>query len=95
MVAAMRCPTGACLVHCREMRAVESGMTPEEAHDQASRGGLVGTGCEAHEAKESARKDRRAEKRKIKTVWKEVAKQRKSDTRAKKQKGEQELPMMA
>ena len=54
-----------------------SGMSAADALREASRGGLVGMGCEAHEAKAVARKERLAEKRKSRSEWKQVAKMRK------------------
>jgi tRNA-dihydrouridine synthase 1 len=64
--AATRCPTRACLLHCREIRAVAGGMDQPEAFKQAQAGGLVGMGCDAHEAKHLARVQRRQEKNQIK-----------------------------
>ncbi|KLT41612.1 Dus-domain-containing protein [Cutaneotrichosporon oleaginosum] len=61
--AAARCPTGACVIHCRAIRAAEQGpMSVTEALDSALRGGLVGMGCEFHEAKFAARNKRKKEK---------------------------------
>jgi tRNA-dihydrouridine synthase 1 len=60
--AATRCPTRACLLHCREVRAVAAGMDPAAAAKAAAAGGLVGHGCDAHEAKHIARQQRRQEK---------------------------------
>lgn len=60
--AASRCSSRACLVHCRQIRAIEGGMDPIEAAAQALAGGLVGVGCEAHESKAAERSKRRKEK---------------------------------
>lgn len=61
--AAARCPTGACVLHCRGVRAVEAGMlSKDEAFKLAVSGGLIGMGCEFHEAKVSARAKRKKEK---------------------------------
>ena len=57
-VAAMRCPQTACLIHCRQLSAVANGMDPDEALSLAMKGGLVGEGCDAHESKAAARKER-------------------------------------
>jgi hypothetical protein len=80
-VAATRCSSRACLQHCREIRAIENGVSPEEATLEGAKGGLVGMGCEAHESKEAARKERAVEKRKHKQVWKKIAKQRRDDAK--------------
>nr|XP_031862150.1 uncharacterized protein CI109_002563 [Kwoniella shandongensis]KAA5529222.1 hypothetical protein CI109_002563 [Kwoniella shandongensis] len=76
-VAASRCPTRACIVHCRAIRAVEAGLTEQEAEAEAAKGGLVGMGCEAHEEKMKARKDRMDRKRKNKVEARERAKAKK------------------
>jgi tRNA-dihydrouridine synthase 1 len=76
-VAAGRCETKACLIHCRLMRAVAGGMDPEEANHKSARGELVGMGCESHESKVRARGDRMAEKRKHKAEAKQEGKRRK------------------
>ena len=60
--AAARCPTTACLLHCREIRAIAKGMDPAEAKKKALSGGLVGMGCEAHEAKQAERSERKQER---------------------------------
>ncbi|GMK56946.1 hypothetical protein CspeluHIS016_0307860 [Cutaneotrichosporon spelunceum] len=61
--AAARCPTGACVLHCRAIRTAEQGsMSASEALASALRGGLVGMGCEFHEAKFAARNKRKKEK---------------------------------
>ncbi|BEJ13407.1 hypothetical protein CspHIS471_0305810 [Cutaneotrichosporon sp. HIS471] len=61
--AAARCPTGACVLHCRAIRAAEEGpLSASEALESALRGGLVGMGCEFHEAKFAARNKRKKEK---------------------------------
>lgn len=63
--AAQKCPRGACVVHCRAMGKMEAdpACTKEEAIRLACAGGLGGLGCEAHEAKANARKQRQADKR--------------------------------
>ncbi|WVF66665.1 hypothetical protein IAT40_001406 [Kwoniella sp. CBS 6097] len=80
-VAATRCPTRACVVHCRILRAVECGMTEVEAAAEAAKGGLVGMGCEAHEEKERLRRERAGMKRKNKEEAKQRAKARKTETK--------------
>lgn len=60
--AASKCPTIACLLHCREIRAIKAGMDPAEAHKEAQAGRLVGSGCEAHEAKQAERNKRKQQK---------------------------------
>ncbi|WRT63315.1 uncharacterized protein IL334_000220 [Kwoniella shivajii] len=82
-VAATRCPTRACITHCRTLRAVESGITEEEALKDAQSGGLVGMGCEAHEEKERLRKERLGRKRKNKEEARKQAKERKKDDKRK------------
>ncbi|WWC97468.1 hypothetical protein V866_004348 [Kwoniella sp. B9012] len=86
-VAALRCPTRACITHCRIVKAVESGYTEQEATKEALSGGLVGMGCEAHEEKERARKERMDRKRKNKSEAKQKAKQRKIENEQKPKKG--------
>ena len=49
-------------------------MDASQAILQASAGGLVGMGCEAHEAKAIARKERHADKRKSRSEWKHANK---------------------
>jgi tRNA-dihydrouridine synthase 1 len=51
-------------------------MSAEEAAAEASRGELVGKGCEAHEEKVRARRERMAEKRKNRAEGKRAAKAR-------------------
>ncbi|WVQ82585.1 hypothetical protein IAT38_004715 [Cryptococcus sp. DSM 104549] len=82
-VAASRCPTRACITHCRVIRAIESGYTEEEALAKAklTSGGLEGMGCEAHEAKEQGKKERAAMKRKGKEMARERAKMVKKEAR--------------
>ncbi|KIS00633.1 tRNA-dihydrouridine synthase 1 [Cryptococcus deuterogattii 2001/935-1] len=82
-VAATRCPTRACITHCRILRAVEAGYTREEAEAESTKGGLVGMGCDAHEEKMKARKEREARKRKGREMAKEKAKERKKEEKAK------------
>ncbi|KIR25503.1 tRNA-dihydrouridine synthase 1 [Cryptococcus deuterogattii LA55] len=82
-VAATRCPTRACITHCRILRAVEAGYTREEAEAESAKGGLVGMGCDAHEEKVKARKEREARKRKGREMAKEKAKERKKEEKAK------------
>jgi tRNA-dihydrouridine synthase 1 len=77
-VAAGKCETKACLIHCRLIRAVAGGMDPEEAATKNAKGELVGMGCEAHESKVRARGERNAEKRKHKAAAKEEFKRRKT-----------------
>lgn len=61
--AAAKCPMAACLLHCRAIRAANAGvMSMEEAREKALGGGLVGMGCEFHEAKQAARSKRKKEK---------------------------------
>lgn len=58
-------------------------MDPLDAASQSARGGLVGMGCEAHEAKVAARDQRRNEKRKIRSESRaEVKKSKKGRDRA-------------
>ena len=80
-IAASRCTRGLCAVHCRQAAAVEAGEDPAEALRKAMRGELVGMGCEAHEAKDRARRERNAEKRKNRADGRRVAKQRRLDAK--------------
>jgi tRNA-dihydrouridine synthase 1 len=66
-VAAMRCPTRACLTHCRQIRAVAQGMDPNDAAAKAASGELEGYGCEAHEEKFAAKRLKMQEKKKAQT----------------------------
>ncbi|EIW73221.1 hypothetical protein TREMEDRAFT_13725, partial [Tremella mesenterica DSM 1558] len=75
-IAASRCSRGLCLLHCRQEGAVEGGMTPSEALAAVS-AGLMGMGCEAHESKEAAKRERMAQKRKGRAETKKVVKMRK------------------
>lgn len=52
-------------------------MDPEEVAHKSGRGDLVGMGCEAHESKVRAKKDRAAEKRKNRIEAKEEVKRQK------------------
>jgi len=81
-VAAGRCETRACLIHCRLIRAVADGMSQEEAEHKSARGELVGVGCEAHESKVRARGERMAEKRKHKSEAKQEGKRRRMEVKA-------------
>ena len=81
-IAAFRCPTGACLTHCRQIRAVEGGMDPTEAETKSKSGELVGMGCEAHESKFSARQERQSLKRKAFGEAKKLRKVRKVESKA-------------
>jgi len=76
-IAAIRCPNRACLIHCRQIQATASGMDVLHAAQQAEGGGLMGVGCEGHEAKAAAKKERFADKRKTRSEWKQVVKMRK------------------
>ena len=80
-IAAIRCTTKACLIHCRQLRAVRSGMDPAVAARKAVGGGLVGMGCEPHEAKAAARKERWSDKRKSRSEWKAVVKTRRVEAK--------------
>ncbi|KAJ9121571.1 hypothetical protein QFC22_002190 [Naganishia vaughanmartiniae] len=73
-----KCDRNACLIHCRAQGGVMESQSRPEAErltiDQAVKlaqgGQLVGKGCEVHEAKDQARKDRKAGKRKARELWK-------------------------
>lgn len=73
-----KCDRNACLIHCRALGGVKESqslpaaeqMTIEQAIALAQSGQLVGKGCEAHEAKDLARRERKAGKRKAKSQWK-------------------------
>ena len=54
-------------------------MDAEEVTHKSGRGELVGLGCEAHESKVRAKKDRIAEKRKNRAEAKEEVKRKKSN----------------
>ena len=75
--AAIRCPIRACLIHCREIRAVAGGVTLDEVSKLSITCGLKGWGCEAHEAKAEARVQRSSEKRKARAEAKRLHKLRK------------------
>lgn len=70
-----KCDRGGCLIHCRAQGGVLESqslpeaerLTMEEAIKLSQGGRLVGKGCEAHEAKDQARRDRKASKRKAKS----------------------------
>ncbi|ORX41244.1 hypothetical protein BD324DRAFT_648124 [Kockovaella imperatae] len=82
-VAASRCPTGACIIHCRMIRAIEDGMDPQTASDLSARGELAGRGCEAHEAKVLAKKALKQQKKKVKAEAKESMRFRKAEAKRK------------
>jgi tRNA-dihydrouridine synthase 1 len=73
-----KCDRNACLIHCRALGGVTESqnlpeaerVTIEQAIALAQGGQLVGKGCEAHEAKDLARRERKAGKRKAKSQWK-------------------------
>ncbi|KAI5449461.1 tRNA dihydrouridine synthase [Naganishia albida] len=73
-----KCDRNACLIHCRALGGVKECLnlpeaervTIEQAIALAQSGQLVGKGCEAHEAKDLARRERKAGKRKAKAQWK-------------------------
>lgn len=73
---ATRCPSAACVIHCRETRAIEQGMDPMEARKQAEGGGLVGYGCEPHEAKVLSKKKARQEKNQARTLMRKLKRAR-------------------
>lgn len=77
---AMRCPTAACIIHCRTKRAVEKGMDPVEALKAAEKGGLVGYGCEPHETKVAAKKQARKERNQARMLHKKHRKRVRSDS---------------
>lgn len=81
-VAAGRCESKACLIHCREMRALAGGMPAEEVASKSGRGELAGLGCEAHESKVRAKNDRRNQKRKHRAEAKEEGKRQKTGSKA-------------
>ncbi|WWC67207.1 uncharacterized protein I206_101114 [Kwoniella pini CBS 10737] len=78
-VAAIRCPTKACIIHCRINKAIESGLTEEEAKIEFEKNGLIGLGCESHEEKEKLRKERLDRKRKNKAEFRAKNKHRKKN----------------
>ncbi|ORY23536.1 hypothetical protein BCR39DRAFT_549079 [Naematelia encephala] len=82
-MSAMRCPSGACLIHCRQIRAIAQGMDPIQAGKEAAGGGLVGNGCEAHEQKVAARQERLEAKRKNRQESRQANKIRKVEQKAK------------
>jgi hypothetical protein len=58
-IAAANCPRTACLTHCRAQGGLEA-----DAVKLAQGGKLTGLGCEGHEEKDRARKQRKAEQKK-------------------------------
>jgi tRNA-dihydrouridine synthase 1 len=54
-------------------------MDAAQAAREAAGGGLVGIGCEAHEAKAAARKERWVDKRKGRSEWRQVVKTRRTE----------------
>ncbi|KAJ9119859.1 hypothetical protein QFC24_005573 [Naganishia onofrii] len=93
-----KCDRNACLIHCRAQGGViESQSLPETERltiDQAVKlaqgGQLVGKGCQVHEAKDQARKDRKAGKRKARELWKAETKNKLLEREASEQEDKQE-----
>ena len=56
-------------------------MDAAQAAREAVSGGLVGMGCEPHEAKAAARKERWSDKRKSRSEWKAVVKMRRVEVK--------------
>ena len=88
-VAATRCPTGACIVHCRLIRAIKEGMDPDTAAHKSARGELEGKGCEAHEAKVAAKKALWQEKRKNRAAAREGNRARRVEAKRKEREGDE------
>jgi tRNA-dihydrouridine synthase 1 len=65
-IAAANCPRTACLTHCRAQGGLEAGRAENlaDAVKLAQGGKLTGLGCEGHEEKDRARKQRKAEQKK-------------------------------
>ena len=82
-VAATRCPTKACITHCREIRALAEGMDPNTMNYESLRGGLVGRGCEAHESKAAAKMALYKEKKKARVDGRLAGKVRKAEAKRK------------
>ena len=80
-MAASRCPTRACLIHCRQIRAVAAGMDPQVAAEKSVKGELAGMGCEAHEAKYLAKQEKASLKRKSREDTKAFKKLRRAELR--------------
>ncbi|KAJ9096067.1 hypothetical protein QFC21_005432 [Naganishia friedmannii] len=93
-----KCDRNACLIHCRAQGGVNESQSLPEAErliiDQAVKlaqgGQLVGKGCQAHEAKDQARKDRKAGKRKARELWKAETKSKLLEREASEQEDKQE-----
>ena len=58
-------------------------MDPEEAKERAAKGTLVGKGCEAHEQKDAARKERLNAKRQMRNENRKKGKELKKEAKAK------------
>ncbi|GHJ87863.1 hypothetical protein NliqN6_4265 [Naganishia liquefaciens] len=91
-----KCDRGGCLIHCRAQGGVLDSqslpeaerLTMEEAIKLSQGGRLVGKGCEAHEAKDQARRDRKASKRKAKIQIKSEVQAAKQSTDKKRKERE-------
>jgi tRNA-dihydrouridine synthase 1 len=73
-LAAANCPRTGCLTHCRARGGIEAGQatTMVEAVKLAQSGKLTGLGCDAHEEKDRARKQRKIDQKKAYQVYKEA-----------------------
>jgi hypothetical protein len=73
-IAAANCPRISCLTHCRAQGGLEAkrAETMGEAVKLAQSGKLTGLGCDGHEEKDRARKQRKVEQRKAYQAYKDV-----------------------
>lgn len=73
-IAAANCPRTSCLTHCRAQGGLEAkrAETMEEAVKLAQSGKLTGLGCDGHEEKDRARKQRKIEQKKAYQAYKDV-----------------------
>lgn len=88
-MASSACTTNSCLLHCRAKGALSSSTasTLAEALKLAAAGKLVGAGCAAHEEKDQARKDRKAELKKQAAARRVERKEKEKEKKRNKKRG--------
>ena len=88
-IAAANCPRIGCLTHCRAKGGLEAGRAENmaDAIKLAQGGKLTGLGCDAHEEKDRARKQRKAEQKKAYQEHKEMRRSKRN--RAKSVEGDE------
>jgi tRNA-dihydrouridine synthase 1 len=83
-IAAGNCPRTGCLTHCRAKGGLEAGRAENmvDAVKLAQGGKLTGFGCDAHEEKDRARKQRKAEQKRAYQEYKEMRRTKRNRTKS-------------